>query len=582
MLVAATLAAQGTPPTRASERRAPLVGVVQSADGVPVAGAFVHLVTRELPESETVGDGEVVTVRTDERGGFRADVRADVELGVFAWGVVGGRDVVTERVAAVSGVPLTLIATARATVRDLRFVGAGARAAAGARLRVQIDGRQPFSVEVDVGADGTASLPPLPPTALRWLLLRDGRLLHAGVVEPIGERVDLALPATQRLRFVVHEMFGGGPAANVVVERRAFEWTFECARTDALGVAEVDVPLDAALGDWAPAFARLGLGLRGVGRRPILVRPDADRRVPAVRAMTTSARRDGAVIELRVGVEPGPEWSGVVTGDGGVAMGGITLLVHGMHGHVERVTTDAAGAFAVVLPQDFGRGRVIASVPGHGEALVAVTHDLVRGGRVVIALDRLSVLRVRVVSADGLPAPGVPVVLREGVAAGAWPGAPLQRRADRLGRAAFVVPRSVTFEVAAGGAGSVDHATAASSQAPTIDVGLRLCQARVLRGVVRGGGGEGVADVPVQLSLASARALRPDVPIARVLRAVALLPEAEAARTNAEGRFALPVPEVFGVVGIAAGVGAAALRARTIVATADGTWPTVELDVAGK
>ena len=198
----------------------PLLGKVVGKDGQPIEGAEVHCA---LPD---IGDGRHraaahEVVKTDARGRFRTKIRPCTQHLIWAIGPEGDKRVCSSMTWTTSGRLVELRADqprppCTATMRGLDAW----QELAPFRLRLVPGATEVAGFEVEVGADGTAELPPMPAGRVHFDILdKNGQVLAGKSYSKMQGRVVLTVPGPQEIP--LRAVYGNGkPVAGANVRQR--------------------------------------------------------------------------------------------------------------------------------------------------------------------------------------------------------------------------------------------------------------------------------------------------------------------------------------------------------------------------
>ncbi|MCA8953081.1 MAG: hypothetical protein KDE27_26450 [Planctomycetes bacterium] len=202
-----------------AQARSPCFLTVVDAAGAPIAGAAVTCAF--TPDLVSLGDTDIVTATTDERGRARCDVvvgRLYEAWGVGPPGPDGTRPVTAAHDLVSSGRVLELRAIARAAPRHVRIDGLTEwRETGGVAIRWFAVAGQDAAAELPLPADDEVLLPPGPPSP-GCLAVVDaaGAFLVAAAVEE-GADGEVRLPRPMAFVLTVRDA-KGAPVAGAAVE----------------------------------------------------------------------------------------------------------------------------------------------------------------------------------------------------------------------------------------------------------------------------------------------------------------------------------------------------------------------------
>ncbi len=532
-LVLASTAVECQEPARELPRDM-VFGMVRSADGAPVPGARVELLSRPFGDLPAVGVADCVTATTDERGRFRAQIL--LGRAYTAWASIDDDGGV--RVSA----PQEAVFPHDSVVSDLSAPAAGLRAieveglAAWAghgpfhwRIEVESDNRIVAAGALD--ADGTSHVPALPRASADLMVLGDDGLPICSKRLRLGDDdgpVKLAAPAAPGDWLFVRDIDSEAPIAGARVLEAVGGVDVEIARTDARGL--VRLPFDTNFRSHAFVVAP-GRAIAGVqeGVEPANTAGVAWPPVP-----------DGVAPDFHVHLGAGCSLSGAVEMTGGEPATDCTVVIdeRAMHyrqknsrtlqGSVRAVPVGPDGRFEVesvlaqfppclhvVLGPKTMRGLPQAWTAG---GLVPVVFAAFAGSPKwsgAVALEPLVLadcvpVRIVIEAADGAPAVNARVALSP-ILEGSHLGPPrqLDLRADRRGELALLLSptASVGIGIEQGGDMQFLQLTAAAGDRVTepLTVPITLSDARVVHGHAVDPAGRPAAGVALRLLFAATR-----------------------------------------------------------------------------
>lgn len=564
-------------------------GLVRTADGMPWGGATVELLARPIGDDETVGVADHLTVTADEQGKFGAAILTGLRYSVWAWkagedGSYRTSDLVED---VVPRQPI-LLTRSDAELRTRRVeLALEEGIAEPVRVFVRARTTNVHVVELSPDPDGDYVVPPLPPA------VADVEVFDAEGVPLVSRRFNprpegtwrLEVPARVPVRLLVRDIDSeGAPEAPFV----AVKWGGRIVRVGDLaadGCGEVALPVRAE----PIAFAK---GKAGAG---LVARPEGEGRR---NGKNWPVLREAFEDERHAHVGPGVTLHGrVMLGSGRPAAGAwLVLSEYAMH-YTERNSRsldrfrrsfrlDAEGRFEIPhLLKEFPPSIALVLAPEHLAALPEswlpglgpVVPSFVDLGRIEglqgdavhdlgdVDIDQLVPARLTILAPDGAPAIAASIVLEEVARRSIAVEMPTRWITDRSGCVSLLLPRDRSWCAllrADGGAPDLVTLSTDTGERLRDPVGIAFTMRppiEITGRLVTAGGGpvEGLA-VRVH-PMGVQRLTEPKMPETRGEGPVTIEPRVDAQtfariardvlgvgtiRTDAQGRFRIPVPPV--------------------------------------
>ncbi len=233
-----------------ADLRAKALGEVRTAENRPWVGATVTLVSYPVPEVPGAGEVDLIHVKTDERGRFRAPVLRNHLYSVWA---SSGLRVSETSEGVVAGKPVLLAEAKTMTTQRYELEGVDAwDKYAPLRVRVVLGTKNPHAIPVTLDDDHGFTLPTIPnATRTIEVLDKDGLARHRQVVSHlITATIAITMKPPKLEHLSVRDIMTEKGLAGATVSFTDRGMLVPIGKTDADGLVRLAVPVGSGPSHW--------------------------------------------------------------------------------------------------------------------------------------------------------------------------------------------------------------------------------------------------------------------------------------------------------------------------------------------